>query len=1562
MQKRFKQSIATILMVIMLAVMLPIPAYASEEMGGTTSQGIILEEGVYKISSAQGLEEFRNIVASDSAVKAELTGDIELGGAAWTAIPAYSGTFDGKGHIIKDLNVSEKTVQQGLFKKNEGTIKNLTVSGSVTNTKNMTGGIAGWNTGTIENCSNSAKVSSTGSYIGGIAGQNNGIIRNCSNVESVSGGNWAGGLAGQTLGTGAAIGGSYNAGPVTASGASGFAGGITNCSSSGGGNNIAVYFSYNLGNVTGGASGKAAGIIGNNGQNSTATLYLFNCYNTGTLTAGTTDPIANPNSSGTVNKINNYFLASETNAQGAVTDANLKSQIYTAKLNAGKFDLVPVDETLFYKSRENEYPILSWQSPVETEEVVKVLKAEINGTAKVGETLTVTVGGEDGKTPTEPLTYQWQAYLAGEYKNIAGAETDSYTITNSYSDTKLRIVVTGAKGSTAKAETGYIEKSEDQKILARDKALLSIPEAEGSTVSVKHITLAESGVNGSAILWSSDKPGVIATSGAVVLPESSIVTVKLTATLTSGNATDTKEFILQVYSESEAADLAYLNAAKKNMEYVQVKPVFGVDTNVNTLVQEILKSKGYSGISASIKKTDKPEYINNEGNITYFYVEPDQAINSLRFAQVPLVFNLTKGSASLEYAVNAVVNWDVDKVTGAMQAQILDAVNDEMLKGENPSLSQVTSKLILPKRLDSPKTWATVSWKSYNPDVIWIDNSAQNSADNLFRPYYGQVIRPTKDTEVKLTGTFEFVYTGILDKKIILTKDYLTTVKALDTTELSKQMKSELDSGYTAEKLKDTVTGQQLDSKHVVNDIQLLTPKNTGIPQYINYNFSVSSSNPDVIKINGYRAVVYRPLPGSEAQTVTLTVTMRHKELNAVASKEITVTVKPLNQGEIDDAIKLMDSVKANYFEGIKSENKDKNNVTSSLKPFQEAVFENGALKWIRDAASAKNCGIVPVALDGYTEAWRLFKSSESTVITHENLLFSKPKNDTEVTISSCLSSAIFEKYAEKYPQNQDFQKLYRQNVSAAIRVAGDEGPGPVEPKEFLVSFQLKTGNKNGSYQNWISRKNIKMAKGDTVLDLFKKILDEEKYTYVSHGGYISSIKSSKGTVWTEKEAGPNSGWMYQVNGVFPNEYASNWSLKNGDEVIWLYTVDYEKEPGAGHVKADEKAKSIALEAKTGKDEIAMATLYGTSLGEFLKGLSNAKGSIAELNVTAPKDSVGYSLELPKEALRQFGNTKATGLRISSELGSIELDAKAMAAINQEAGNGSATFEIKKADIKNLSEENQKLIGGHPIYQIHIFANKQKISQFEGGKLQIVLPYVLKAGEDSGKLAAFYISEDGKAVKMSGSKYDAAKQGVVFTSDHLSQFAVVHDAQNTKKRFDDVPETHWAKNAIENLVEKGILKGKTETAFAPSQEITRAEFVTILAKLGGDTLNQTESGFCDMPSSKWCSQAVTWAGKAGIVKGNEENQFLPNAQITREEMAVMIMRYGKYKNITLVNGTKGNAFSDADAIASYAKDAVFSICESGLMQGTGNHQFQPKKHATRAEAAKLAESILNLGK
>ncbi len=174
--------------------------------------------------------------------------------------------------------------------------------------------------------------------------------------------------------------------------------------------------------------------------------------------------------------------------------------------------------------------------------------------------------------------------------------------------------------------------------------------------------------------------------------------------------------------------------------------------------------------------------------------------------------------------------------------------------------------------------------------------------------------------------------------------------------------------------------------------------------------------------------------------------------------------------------------------------------------------------------------------------------------------------------------------------------------------------------------------------------------------------------------------------------------------------------------------------------------------------------------------------------------------------------------------------------------------------------------------------------------------------------------------------------------------------------YTDVSDSHWAFNSILYLSQKGIVNGY-EGSFYPDKFVTRAEFVKMLCT-AFSLEAATGDLFEDVSENDWFAPYVSAAKEAALVSGDGK-YFNPNSQITRQDAAVMVYRFANYSGINLSG--KGTDFADDTEISDYAKEAVYAMNFSGIINGMGNGIFAPRNTATRAQAAQMIFKMLEKG-
>lgn len=178
--------------------------------------------------------------------------------------------------------------------------------------------------------------------------------------------------------------------------------------------------------------------------------------------------------------------------------------------------------------------------------------------------------------------------------------------------------------------------------------------------------------------------------------------------------------------------------------------------------------------------------------------------------------------------------------------------------------------------------------------------------------------------------------------------------------------------------------------------------------------------------------------------------------------------------------------------------------------------------------------------------------------------------------------------------------------------------------------------------------------------------------------------------------------------------------------------------------------------------------------------------------------------------------------------------------------------------------------------------------------------------------------------------------------------------------FNDIGGVPWAQEAINTMASLGIINGMDENTYAPSDNITRAQFAKLIIKTLGLTGTASEP-FKDVTSKDWFYNDVALAYKHGIINGVSSTEFAPNKPITRQEMAVMMVRAIQLNQSIKAKDINSalKPFKDRNQIADWAKESVAIAVEQGLMNGVSTDTFSPTTNATRAQSAVIMYRFYN---
>lgn len=1456
-----------------------------------------------------------------------LANDIELSGT-WTPISdvaypadAFAGTFDGNGHTISGLNGSN-----GLFGfVNGATIKNLKVEGTISGSTTGIGGIVGKTQGpvTIDSCVFSGKISASytettkANGIGGIVGRvNNGTLKifNCMNIGDVqatgtcgrNGMIRVGGVLGLSAKSGTIIKSCYSSGTISDKPCGGITGALTNSGSKiknccwtqpDEGNGIGSGSLIDSRKVT--SATDALAILGD----------AFTMDDSGNVIlkweAGSTPAEKNPRiviSGGSTLQMTNSgeqphttltvaYKGMENRTPTVIWSASNDCVILTAPDNASAADNIRIAQankpgTVTITATVDDETIEPATFDIDVLPFVSGLNYTNTATGGsepvIGQEVRVDVVTIGNKIfSSDKLSFAWwnnttNTPIAKTTENTFVVIPDSF---NEWNYLGVDVFYNGAPIHSHADHQQYVRSAEYGKayVVAQDIALpTDITEETVLTLPAVHTKDGET-VN---IEWSSKDIAITDNTVKLTLPESGKKTIKLSAkcTLADTNTAAYRTFTIYVWSPSSADENTLNEAASKLENMGALHPRFGKDSNVQTMVETRLANAGFSGVGVKFISAEPTNAtadqaasaISSIGGITYFYDDPNKTVNERTqwFDTYKAYFTLTCGSETQEnVAVPVTVYWDVNKVCRVMTEEVLDRVT-------LPELTE--GNLTLP----ASGKWTTISWTSSDPTIIAND---------------GTITRSTIDQQAVLTATFTFNFTSDVtgnEQPIVLYKVFEVTVKGnADAADRAALYQQKLNDALAAPGLKDFVTGAKLtaDANGVYttsNDIQFPTTRDLKIDGKYT-PVVITSSDPGVIEApttpNSARVWVYRPLPGEAAKTVTLTMKILDRPngpqpgddlsaMRVLASKEIKVTVQPLTQDEIDAEIALMErvKVKVNYWNGIRNANVERDNVTTDLHAFQECYLnDNGELTWVYDREDLKNHGIVPVPLDNWydQQIWRLFRSSNAGVVAHENLLVTRQGDSKAVTITSYLSSETLGKYAEKYPQNADFQKLYKQPVTIDLVVTGTQyaqgnNEGRVQAAKralavrptVTVSFSL-SGRGMG-----FTESNLEYAEGSTVYDVFSDLLAEHRYTCKRRGSYIAAITSNSGVTLEEFDEGKNSGWMYRVNGELVGRYMSAQGLNDGDRIELYFTSDWTSEPGAegwqkpGKIETIVNADGSVTKIETKSDGTVIETTTWRD-GSTLTAETSPNGRVE----TVEKRADGTTVETVESA---SGGITAS-VSVPKSVGSTRVD------IPVSKPTGSMVAVIVHPD------GTEEIVRGSVVTETGVALRA------EGDVRLKIIDNAKRFNDMADHWAKDAVEFASSRELFNGVGNDAFGPDLSMTRGMVSTVLARLAGADTAGG-----ETWYAKGTVW-AVENGISDGT-----APEQPVTREQLAAMLYRYAGSPAVSGELGFDDADSiSAWARDAVRWCVDNGILNGVGGNRMTPQDLARRGQVAAMLMRF-----------------------------------------------------------------------
>ncbi|SHH39170.1 MG2 domain-containing protein [Caloranaerobacter azorensis DSM 13643] len=356
---------------------------------------------------------------------------------------------------------------------------------------------------------------------------------------------------------------------------------------------------------------------------------------------------------------------------------------------------------------------------------------------------------------------------------------------------------------------------------------------------------------------------------------------------------------------------------------------------------------------------------------------------------------------------------------------------------------------------------------------------------------------------------------------------------------------------------------------------------------------------------------------------------------------------------------------------------------------------------------------------------------------------------------------------------------------------------------------------------------------------------------------------------------------------------------------------------------------------------------------KLMKQLEKDNQNKLIINATSGKDADRVAINMDSEIVVEIGK-KGRVIEIDIDQVKVEIEPEALRLEE----NSKISFEVRKLKKEEANQYLKELnVRYLPVSNIFDF----KLVQIKGEKetklifkkpLIITINYNKDKVKNYKKLGVYYLNESTKTWEYVGG-LPSQNGTITFKAGHFSKYTVME----YNKVFADV-DIPWANEAVEVLTARHIIDGVDDKHYAPYANITRAQFAKLLVYALDLEKGENEVTFTDVKGNVWYKDSVETAASLGIVKGYN-GCFNPNGEITREQMATMIVRAMKYLNPD-ADYSSQLSFMDKEEISNWAKEAVGIAYNKGIVNGVGENKFAPKDTANRAQAAVMIYRLLEV--
>lgn len=364
---------------------------------------------------------------------------------------------------------------------------------------------------------------------------------------------------------------------------------------------------------------------------------------------------------------------------------------------------------------------------------------------------------------------------------------------------------------------------------------------------------------------------------------------------------------------------------------------------------------------------------------------------------------------------------------------------------------------------------------------------------------------------------------------------------------------------------------------------------------------------------------------------------------------------------------------------------------------------------------------------------------------------------------------------------------------------------------------------------------------------------------------------------------------------------------------------------GAGNVTA-------TAPATEGRDGGYTTTISASDGKKIVDAASKTEGSSVVIAPEVKEDAGKVTVNMPVSTVSGLVDSKTEDVTVKTPVADVVLEPETLAALAEAAKQ---TVNVTAEKLESGAVAVTVAVDGKTLETVGVTA-KLPVDEAAGNGTVAVL--VLPDGTE--KVIRNSVIVDGKLVTP------------------LDGSATVK-IEDRSKKFADM-RGHWAQGSVDFASARELFVGTSDTTFAPNQTMSRSMLATVLYRLDGEHKSSVADAFADVSSGTWYTDAVAWAAEKGIVKGYNENTFAPDDNVTREQMVTMLRRYATALGVNTAAKGQSHRFNDEDQVSDWAKDAMAWASGIGLVQGRDNNMLAPTAAITRAEAATLLERFIEL--